>query len=654
MFGPRSFHAQCALSLICGLAGRTALCADPPIVLDKIPIQYAGTPYTGPEYIPHDVGTDFVTPSGQNSGGLSVSATGQISGALGAGLAGTTLKFDVCAVPAGSTDCTTQAVATYEIVIKVQNRLRMAGGSNVMEILPAQYIGSSYNGPLYVGGQITGDLKFKVLNASDDTAGISIDENGKLSGNIGPVTPGLKPIKACVIAKADTSADPKCVREAVLVLTVQSRPRFEVMMVASSGSGGGGSGSGGSGSGTGTGSVHVNTGGTGQLEIRDEVAPGQTQFYGNGTPTKAGGTVENRIYPRVNDRPVTIQDASGAPQPFTTTDAKGQWFLTLSKPVVAGDQLQIDQQSFDTGTHTPGTLASTKPQPVVDPLDLGRVRYYFTSGVVLSNSRDFAVQSSSTQAGLFLGLDADRAWIVPERLAPRNIGINTYFDARLTSVATQAMNPTQGTADNLTTFVSSKKAASLLAGTYFPITTGHWDRGTATYSFFVGPLAKAGFTTLADDPANTTGTTTTVTDRFFTSYAYGARLGVFHNFMKDKDTVDTTAGPELVSYVDVATGKFGNFEAVRDLTLELDPKASADPPHMLRRVRPWRYSFEGLLKIPHSVFVIGFSANIGRGAYPADKVNGVVRPFTSPRDDLRFLFGARFDFSRFLQAIPKL
>jgi hypothetical protein len=647
MFRTRYLRTQCALSLICGLAGRTALCADPPIVLDKIPIQYAGTSYTGPEYIPHDVGTDFVTPSGQDSGGLSVSASGQISGTLAAGLAGKTLKFDVCVVPTGSTDCATQAVATYEIVIRVQNRLRMAGGSNVMEILPAQYIGSSYNGPLYVGGQITGDLKFKVVNASDDTAGISIDENGKLSGNISPVTPGLKPIKACVIAKADTSADPKCVREAVLVLSVQSRPRFEVMMVASSGSGGGGSG-------TGVGSVHVTTGGTGQLEIRDEVEPGQTQFYGNGTPTKAGGTVENRIYPRVNDRPVTIQDASGAPQPFTTTDAKGQWFLTLTKPVLSGDQLQIDQQSFDTSTQTPGTPVSTST-PVVDPLDLGRVRYYFTSGVVLSNSRDFALQSSSTQAGLFLGLDADRAWIVPKKPGLWNLGINTYFDARLTSVATQSMDSTMMTRDNLASFISSKKAASLLAGTYIPITTALWKRGTATYSFFVAPLAKAGFTTLADDPANMTGTTTTVTERFFTSYAYGARLGVFRNFMKDRHHFDTNTSPELVSYVDVATGKFGNFEAMRDLTIE---DGKTETPHRFYRVRPWRYSFEGLLKIPHSVFVIGFSANIGMGAYRADKVIDkgipVLRPFTSPRDDLRFLFGARFDFSRFLQAIPKL
>ncbi|HEY6389883.1 MAG TPA: hypothetical protein VIX89_01325 [Bryobacteraceae bacterium] len=636
-----SFRRQFALTLICGLAGWTALCADSPTVLDKIPTQYAGTAYTGPEYIPHENGTDFVTPSGQDTGGLSVSASGQISGTLDGTLSGKTLKFDLCAAPAGSSDCT-KAVANYQIAIKVQSRLKITGGSNLMEIHPVQYIGSSYNGPLYVGGQITGDLKFKAVAASDDTAGISIDENGQLSGDIRPVAPGLKPIKACVIARADTSADPKCVREAVLVVTVQSRPRIEIAMVASNGNGGGGNGA------------------AANVEIRDEVVPGQTQFYGNGTPTKAGGTVEVRIFPRVNDKPVTILDAQGASQPFVKTDANGQWFLTLSRGVVAGDQLKVVEIPFDTSTGSPGTSHSSAQEPVVDPLDLGRVRYYFTSGVVLSNSRDFALQSSSTQAGIFLGLDADRAWIVPSQPGFGNIGINTYFDARLTSVATQAMNPGSAAADNLTTFISSKKAASLLAGTYFPIATGYWDRGTAKYSFFVAPLAKAGFTTLADDTAPVTtpaaGTTTNVTNRFFTSYAYGLRLGVFHNFMKDKTNFDTNTGPELVSYVDVTTGKFGNFEAIRDLTPGA-PSGPTDPPHPLHRVRPWRYSFEGLLKIPHSVFVIGFSANIGRGAYPPEpdeKNKTLLRPFTSPRDDLRFLFGARFDFSRFLQAIPKL
>ena len=643
MFKHACFPAPWAL--VCGFACWTVLGADAPVTLDKIGIQYAGTAYTGPEYIPHDVGTEFVTPSGQDSGGLSVSPGGQISGTLDSGSAGKTLKFSVCAAPAGSTDCK-QAVTTYEIVINVQNRLKMPGGSNLIEIQPAQYIGSSYNGPLYVGGQITGDLKFRVLAASDDSAGVSIDENGMLSGAIRPVTPGLKPIKACIVARADTSADPRCVREAVLVLNVQSRPRFDAAMLAVSGGG-----------------TPGDAGSAGKVEVRDDVVPGQTQIYGNGTPTKAGGTVETRIYPRVNGRPVTVQDDKGAPQPFAKTDGNGQWFVTLSKPVVAGDQLLVVEQPFDTSAQKPGIPDSTLV-PVVDPLDLGRIRYYFTAGVVLSNSRDFALQSSSTQAGLFLGLDVDRAWLVSNRRGWNKVGINTFFDARLTSVATQATDTTgqqnagagTTTPDNLTSFVRSQKAASLLAGTYVPLTTAHWKRGAEAYSFFVAPLAKAGFTTLADDQAPVAGTTTSLplTGHFFTSYSYGARLGVFRNFLKNENDFDTNASPELVSYVDVTTGKFGNFEAFRDLTLEANPKAPSDPPHMFYRVRPWRYSFEGLLKIPHSVFVIGFNANIGRGAFAADKVNGITRPFSSPRDDLRFLFGARFDFSRFMQAIPKL
>ena len=67
----------------------------------------------------------------------------------------------------------------------------------------------------------------------------------------------------------------------------------------------------------------------------------------------------------------------------------------------------------------------------VDPLDLGHVRYYFTSGVVLSNSGRFA------QAGLFLGLNVDRSWLVTNRPGWRRVGINTYFETQLTSVALQ-------------------------------------------------------------------------------------------------------------------------------------------------------------------------------------------------------------------------
>src|SRR4029077_2329398 len=110
-----------------------------------------------------------------------------------------------------------------------------------------------------------------------------------------------------------------------------------------------------------------------------------------------------------------------------------------------------------------------------------------------------------------------------------------YFDARLTTVATQTAGATpptgSGTTSTLDSFAQSQKAASLQVGTYLPITTGEWQRSKEWYSFFVAPLAKAGFTTLTDTQTASTSATTPgvsstataqpLTDRFFTSYAYG-------------------------------------------------------------------------------------------------------------------------------------
>jgi len=41
--------------------------------------------------------------------------------------------------------------------------------------------------------------------------------------------------------------------------------------------------------------------------------------------------------------------------------------------------------------------------------------------------------------------------------------------------------------------------------------------------------------------------------------------------------------------------------------------------------------------------VLGFNANIGTGGNAG---------FVQPRDDLRFLIGAQFDFAKFLKALP--
>jgi len=228
--------------------------------------------------------------------------------------------------------------------------------------------------------------------------------------------------------------------------------------------------------------------------------------------------------------------------------------------------------------------------------------------------------------------------------------------------ASGSSGATGSTGTALGSFLQSQKAGTLQVGTYIPIITGEWNRGSTNYAFFVAPLGKAGFTTLTDQqagPATTSAaanTTTTIPFRgqFYTSYSYGARLGLFQTYKNSNGDWDTSTAPQMVSYVDITTGKFGNFEAFRDLTIETTGASSTSGADQFLRFRPWRYSFEGLLKVPPSPFVIGFNANIGRGATPAANVNGVLHPYTQPRDDLRFLFGAQFDFTKLLKSIPTL
>jgi hypothetical protein len=219
----------------------------------------------------------------------------------------------------------------------------------------------------------------------------------------------------------------------------------------------------------------------------------------------------------------------------------------------------------------------------------------------------------------------------------RRWNVNTFLDTQLTSVATQ-----QASTATLQSFNQSQKAASFQIGTYVPWIMGSpWARGSNRYSLFIAPMGKAGLVTLTDEQS--ASATVPVTDRFFKAYSYGARLGVFQHYHS------SGAAPSIVSYVDITTGRFGDFEAFRELT-----PATAGAPGEIQRVRPWRYSFEGLLKLPSSPFVVGFSANIGTGAWPAFKdAQGIFHPYTQPRDDLRFLLGAQFDFSKLLKALPQ-
>ncbi len=381
--------------------------------------------------------------------------------------------------------------------------------------------------------------------------------------------------------------------------------------------------------------------------FRDKLVPGQTPLWIT-VPYAPPGTGTLRI--RVNNSIAGLSDGNGGTaSAIQTTFPNLQALATLNLPLGAGDVATCEFQLGNTTTQC-------DPYTVIDPGDLGKIRYYFTSGIVLSNNQNFQVASTGTQAGLFLGLDVDRSWLSMQPHGLRRIGINSYFDARLTSVATQGVQTTGAVAD---TFLQSQKAASLQAGIYLPIMTNDWTPRDTPYAFSISPLAKTGFTTLTDLPANAPNQTQT--GRFFTFNSYGTRLGIYKIHKDGSGAWDKNSSPESIGYFDVTMGRFGNFQGFRDLH---DEYSSIPAMTQFQTIRPWRYSFEGLIKIP-PVFVIGFNANIGRGA-PApvcvtagthtrvacSGVGVTTYPFLPPRDDLRFLFGAQFDIRQLLKKVP--
>jgi hypothetical protein len=386
------------------------------------------------------------------------------------------------------------------------------------------------------------------------------------------------------------------------------------------------------------------------------------------TPTPSGAQV--RVYP-CNPKYQLVNDHH-----FETTSSLGVATLTFVEDVADGVSVGICESVADNAGNalTLGsalipqetTLASSA-RHVLDPGDLGRFRFYFTSGVVLSSANNFQV-SSGTQAGLFLGLTVDRSWLSgkgPGSNTPigwRRWNIGTFLDARLTSVAVQAgaMTTSATSPTPLETFVSSAKAATLHGGVYVPFSLPPFQVGSRKsemYSLFIGPLAKTGFTTLLDNSAGTTTTTTGTTSvtnfsgRFFTDFSYGGRLGLFRN-RANKDSA-----PEIVTYLDVTVGRFGGFEAFRDARMDIGNAIYPFTDPLLHTIRPWRYEFEGQIKLPHTPFIVGFNANVGRGSVSSetDPKDPTRRySFTQPHDDLRFLIGAQFDFGKLMKLIPQV
>ncbi|HLG97480.1 MAG TPA: hypothetical protein VKX49_14300 [Bryobacteraceae bacterium] len=384
------------------------------------------------------------------------------------------------------------------------------------------------------------------------------------------------------------------------------------------------------------------------VRILGQLNPESASVYAAATPTPPGAGYEVRIYGCGDGVAAGIRDSTGF-HPYAVTDAAGQAAITFEQPLMAGQSIKLCQKIVSLSDPSIPAVdgPGSEPTMIANPLDLGRVRYYFTSGVVLSNDQGFQLAAPGTQAALFLGLNADRTWLPLNASGFRRMNFNTYLDVRLTSVPAQTASAGAAT---LESFVESRKAASFQTGVYLPVVAGRpWASGNGNYSLFFAPLAKASFTTLASTTTDSgPALTQPVTGRFFSSYTFGTRLGVFQHFRSE------AAAPDMISYIDFAAGRFGDFEAFRDLTLEENPNGSTAAQHEFLRVRPWRYSLEGLFKVPHSPFVVGFDANIGAGPVLVAKGALATHPFTPPRDDLRFLIGAQFDFSKLLKTLPEL
>jgi hypothetical protein len=281
--------------------------------------------------------------------------------------------------------------------------------------------------------------------------------------------------------------------------------------------------------------------------------------------------------------------------------------------------------------------------------DWGRVRGYFASGVIFSKERD-----DFSKSDIFLDFTLDKTYLAQPFGPFKNF--NTFFNARLTSVPVTAADaaasaspspspsaspaPVCNTAD-CTAFITSRKAAMMQAGIYLPMYWGFttWNREVPrlgrgprleTNALFIAPLAKGGILT-------TTGQQTAEAKQFgqddvFNFFSFGAMIGHFRLHGRgrgSKFVADTDVGPELISWLTISRGRWENFEI--ETPTGLKDAAGKD---IMWRQRPWRWEALGRLKIPETPFIIGFDGNFGPGP-----------------DDVRFIFGTRFDIGKILHTL---
>lgn len=322
-------------------------------------------------------------------------------------------------------------------------------------------------------------------------------------------------------------------------------------------------------------------------------------------------------------------------------DEDGGFSVTLAEPLKAGQVVRAEAISDGQVSVRP-----SEPVTVTDPGSWGRARAYFAAGVVFSKEHgdfsqqdlalSFALDKSWMQKSDFT-LSADRAY----RAANQNQGagsgrwtlrqVNTVFDTRLTSLpvvepatsstAGDATPPAAGggTGDGGGTavtdeFVSSRKGAIMQVGIYAPFygPQTSWVHDGAVNTLFVAPVMRAGVQTIVGDDSAQTTNVEGQPDDIFNFWSVGFAMG------HQKLSGTTNQTPEVISYLHLTWGKAEAFK-YKKTTTENDKET-------VSIINPTRLMVEGRLKIPDTPMQIGFDANLGEG-----------------HDDLRFIFGTRFD-----------
>jgi hypothetical protein len=241
----------------------------------------------------------------------------------------------------------------------------------------------------------------------------------------------------------------------------------------------------------------------------------------------------------------------------------------------------------------------------------------------------FAIDKSWLQKADFT-LPGDRAFREVNRNRGAGSGkwtlrqVNTVFDSRLTSLPVVAPTTTppaagEGNGDGATAatepdFVSSRKGAVMQVGIYAPFygPQTSWVHDGAVNTLFVAPVMRAGVQTIVGDDSVGTTNLEGQPDDVFNFWSFGFAIG------HQKLSGTTNQTPEVISYLHLTWGKAEAFKYKEKIT-----ENGKDIENL---INPTRLMVEGRLKIPDTPMQIGFDANLGEG-----------------HDDLRFIFGTRFD-----------